>query len=268
MMNVRNNKELREKLNKGITLPNNVENKMNDAYQQIRAKSSRNNSAIVDYRIPKLRRWLTVAATFAVVSLTTLGVLAATGFFSSKATVGVDTEGNKAITYKYDINYETVPGVFEATVGYLPEGYEEFEQGKYYRSKEEWISIFVNSTASLEWGNETKQIAGTILEENITIAGMEADILSIETTESNQKNKLIILRNELEGYEVEVYGGEETSLDELKKFAEGMTITRIGDDTYMTEEEKILMQIKKGEISQEEGQAVLEEKGMKDELTR
>jgi len=268
MIDVKNDKDLKEKLNRGITIPDNVEDKMSEAYQQIRVKSSMVNSRVVTYEKPKLRRWLTVAATLAIFSVTTVGVLAATGFFSSKATVGVDTEGNAAVTYDYDINYEATPGVFELTAGYLPEGYGEFEQGKYQRSENEWISAFVNSTASLEWTGETKQIAGAMLEEKTTIAGMEADILSVKTAEVEGENKLIVLRNAIEGYEVEIYGGEGTSIDELKKFAEGMTVTRVSDDTYMTEEEKILMQIKKGEISEEEGQELLEQKGMDGKFTR
>ena len=268
MINVKNDKDLKEKLNKGITLPNNVENKMSEAYQQIRVKSSMANSTVVAYKKPKMRRWMAVAATFALFSATTVGVLAATGFFSSNTTASVDKEGNEAVTYDYDIDYEATPGVFELTAGYLPEGYGEVEQGKYQRSENEWISALVNSTASLEWTGETKQIPGAMLEEKTTIAGMEADILSVKTAEAEQETKLIVLRNALEGYEVEVYGGEGTSIDELKKFAEGMTVTRVSDDTYMTEEEKILMQIKEGEISEEEGQELLEQKGMDGELTR
>jgi len=268
MINVKNDKELKGKLNKRITLPNNVENKLSEAYQQIRVKSSMANSTMVAYKKLKLKRWMAVAATFALFSATTVGVLAAKGFFTSDITASVDKEGNAAVTYDYDIDYEATPGVFELATGYLPEGYQEFEQGKYQRSEQEWISVFVNSTASLEWAGETKQIPGAMLEEKITIAGMEADILSVNTAEAEQETKLIILRNTLAGYEVEIYGGEKTSIDDLKKFAEEMTVTRVSDDTYMTEEEKILMQIKEGKISEEEGQELLEQKGMDGELTR
>jgi hypothetical protein len=268
MTNIKNDQDLKEKLNKHITLPEHVEGKMNEAYQQIRVSSSMENSKVVAYQKPRFRRWMAVVATFTLMIATTVGVLAANGFFSSEATKSVDEEGNDAVIYDYDIDYETTPGVFELVSGYLPEGYQEFEPNKYKRSENEWISARVCSTAVLELEEETKQITGEMIEEKTTIAGMEADILFIPVGDTEYENKMIVLRNPIEGYEVEVFGGPETLLDDLKHFAEAMTITRVGDDTYMTEEEKILMQIKEEEIPAGEGERILEEKGFDGELTR
>ena len=267
MTKIKNDKELKEKLNKSITLPKQVDDKMGEAYQQIRL-SSTENSKVVTYRKPKFRKWMAVAATFTLMIATTVGVLAANGFFSSETIKSVDAEGNDAITYDYAIDYETTPGVFELVAGYLPEGYKEFEPDKYKRSENEWISARVCSTAIIELEDETKQVTGEMIEEKTTIAGLEADILSIPVGDTEYENKMIVLRNPVEGYEVEVFGGPETSLDDLKHFAEAMAITRVGDDSYMTEEEKILMQIKEEEIPAEEGERILEEKGFDDELTR
>ena len=268
MTNIKSDKKLKDKLNKPITLPKDVDDKMNEAYQQIRVSDSMENPKTINYRHHKFKRWVALAATFTLMLATTVVVLAANGFFSSKSSKSVDPEGYEAVTYDYDIDYETTPGIFELTAKYLPEGYKEFETNKYQRSETEWITAVVYSTAVLEWGEETKQIIGEMIEEKITIAGMEADILSIPTGEAKDENKLIILRNPSEGYEVELYGGPETSIDDMKRFAEEMTINRIGDDTYMTEEEKILMQIKEEEIPAEEGERILEEKGFDGELTR
>ena len=234
MTNIKNDKDLKEKLNKHITLPEHVEGKMNEAYQQIRVRSSMENSKVVAYQKLKFRRWMTVAATFTLMIATTVGVLAANGFFSREIVKNEDST-----TYKFDIDYELKPGKFELTPGYIPAGYYEREEGKYWPDNDEHsgITVAVNSTTDIEKLNEKLQSSRQLLE-TTTIGNSEADILVDDKTEPDKGMKEIYIFNSEEGYVAWVWGDNGTPLADVKKFAEELVVTRIADGVYETAEEK------------------------------
>ena len=64
-----------------------------------------------------------VGAAAAMIAASTLGVMAANGFFTKEV-----TEQGENLTYDFHINYELTPGDVTVTPGYIPEGYQEFEE--------------------------------------------------------------------------------------------------------------------------------------------
>ena len=222
-------KEYKDVLNEmkdDIKVPKDVWEKYNDALKAVAKQEMQTNSW------PVYKRWMPVAATFALMIATTVGVLAATGFFNKETVIGGNTT-----TYKFDIDYELTPGVFEVEPGYLPEGYEDNGEGfgKYSAGDKKWISAVVNDTTGLAWQGNELEIPAQFVEKT-TIANMEADILIIERADIKQN--FICLFNPIEGYVAEVYGGEGTSLEDLKKFAEKMKVVRVADGEKMTADEQ------------------------------
>lgn len=260
-------KDLKNGLNAHITLPECVEERMQEAYQSIRKDISGSQGKVVAKR-HRINKWVAAAAVAVLTCTTTLGVLAATGFFSKEV-----IEKENAVTYKFSVDYELVPGEFEAVPTYLPEGYMEQEENKYC-GEDNWghgISVFpVYSTAELEKINNTINVRGAGNIEETTLAGMEANIITYPEEEKNRSPKYIFLFNPQEGYVIQIWGDYEVPMEELKKFADGLQITRISDAAYETEEEKAA-RLKEKELDQqvmddlEQKRAVRLEKGVRKE---
>lgn len=227
-----NQKELQEKLTASVTLTDTVNKKVEEAYAQIRRQSA--NTKIVKYRKPK-RRLAVVAACVAIMG-TSVIALAATGFFNKEEKVEEGT-----LTYKFDINYDLKPGVFKVTPSYVPEGYDDHGDGKYW-SKENYGHGFslipIQNTADLDDAGKMIQECNVEKVEHTTLSGMEADIVTFKDAEKYERPTEIFLFNANEGYVLEVWGDYNVSEEELKKVADNLTITRTGDDAFTTEEEK------------------------------
>lgn len=230
------NNDLKKKLNKQITLPESVEGQVQAAYQKVREKSASEIQGKKKVSTRSISRWVAAAATIVVMSTTAVAVLAATGFFSKNVVEEGDT-----VTYEFDVNYELVPGTFEVTPSYLPEGFEEFEEQKYW-PEDNWghgISILpIMNTVELE--NQGSQMSKEGIEniEKTTLSEMEAHVITLQEEDKYRKGKYIYLFNAEEGYVLEIYGDYTLPMEELKKFADNLTVTRTGDAEYESAEEK------------------------------
>lgn len=225
---MKNYRDVLNEMKEDIEVPKDVWTKYTDTL------SSVSKQTIPFKGRPVYKRWMTVAATLTLMLVTTVGVLAANKFFSKETVKSGDTT-----TYKFDIDNELKPGIFELTPGYLPEGYYEREEGKYWSGddKNSGISVFMDSTADIERQNYELDSYGELLE-TMTIGNSEAEILVEDKANPDKGMKNIHIFNALEGYVVWVWGDKETPLADVKRFAEELVVTRVGDDQYETVEEK------------------------------
>jgi hypothetical protein len=223
-------RKLKEDLCAHITLPQCVEEKMQEAYQVVQNGEKTTNEK-GKYR---MKKWVTVAAAAVLTCTTTFGVwAAATGFFSKETVKEGDT-----MSYQFEVDYELVPGKFEVEASYLPPGLKEQEEGmKYYEDDyKTGITVMPVTTVDLERiGNEmevsTKYLANV---EHTKLAGMDADIV---TYNDEQLSGQIFMFNEQDGYVLELFVSD-VPMEEAKKFADGLKVTRVGDDAYETADEK------------------------------
>lgn len=235
-------KDLRTGLNAHITLPDCVEERIQEAYQSIRKNqeaSGRNEVVVVKKR--NMNKWVVVAAAVVLTCTATFGVWAAvTGYFSKEV-----EEDKKAVTYKFEVNYELVPGEFEVEPSYLPSGYVKREGENMIWAKDnegQKISVFsVYNTTDLERMNNEIILEGLKGAPNIektTLAGMEAHVIIYQEGEKYRWSNDIYLFNPQEGYIIDIIGDYNVPLDELKRFADGLKITRVSDAEFETEEQK------------------------------
>lgn len=211
-------------------IPKIVEDRLQEAYGKIRRGE-------VEQRKRKLftyRRCTGVAAVFAAVMVLSAGVLAAAAYFQKE----IRQEGNQ-VTYEFHINYELVPGEYEVTPGYLPEGYADRGGGKYDRGDGLGITVMpIYTTAELDRAGAEISIKQIDHVEHTTLGGLEADIITFEEAEKYQCPTYVFLFNEVEGYVVQLIGQYPVEREELLKFADQLKIERIGDGAYETEEER------------------------------
>lgn len=232
-----NNNDLKKRLNQKITLSQGVEERVQAAYKIIEEKSmAESKPGKSKEKTRRISRWAAAAVTLVLMSTTAVAVLAATGFFS-KNVVG---EGN-TVTYQFNLNYELVPGTFEVTPGYLPEGFVEQEEGKYC-PEDNWghgISILpIMNTVELEKQGNQLTMEGIEQVEETTLSGMEAHVITMQEEDKYRCPKYIYLFNQEEGFVLEIYGDYIVPLEELKQFANHLTVTRTGDAKYESEQEK------------------------------
>lgn len=227
----RDDLELKKGLAEPITIPEEVETRVQSTYRTIREK---NSSAGVKRR--RINKWIAAAAALILMSTTTIGVLATNGFFTKEV---VEEEGT--IRYKFDLDYELIPGEFKTEVAYLPEGYQQQEENKYW-SEENWghgITVFpVMNTVVLEEMNKEFSQEGVEKVEETTLSGMEAHVITFKEEEKYKAHKYIYLFNPEEGYVLQIYGDYVVPMEELKKFADQLTVTRIQDVQYASDEEQ------------------------------
>lgn len=235
-------KDLRTGLNAHITLPDCVEERMQEAYQSIRKNreaSGGNEDVVVKKR--NMNKWVAVAAVAVLTCTATFGVwAAATGYFNKEV-----EEDKEVVTYKFEVNYELVPGEFEVEPSYLPQGYVKQEgENMMWTKDNKGQGIFVlpvYNTAELEKMNNEIILEGLEGAPNIektTLAGMEAHVVTYPEEEKYWSPKYIYLFNPQEGYIIDIFGDHNVPLDELKRFADGLKITRVSDAEFETEEEK------------------------------
>lgn len=223
-------------------LPQAVEDKLQEAYKKIR------NGEVKQMKKKKYiyRRWTSIAAACAVIVTASVGAMAAAAYFQKE----VHQEADK-VTYDFEINYKLVPGEYEVTPGYLPEGYKDHGAGKYYGEDALGITVMpIYTTAELD--KVDSEIAVTRIEnvEHTTLSNMEADIITFQEAEKYQSPTYIFLFNETEGYVIQIIAEYPVGREELLKFADDLTVERIGDGAYETENERI--QREEEEASEEE----------------
>lgn len=222
-------KKIKEELSAHITLPSCVEEKMQEAYQEIQ-KGKLVNVKKERYR---MKKWVAVAAAAVLTCTTTFGVwAAATGFFSKE----VVDEGDK-LSYQFEVDYDLVPGEYEVEPSYIPSGFVETDKGYGTEDHSEGISIMVLTTSALDVMGDLdvykEYIDGV---EHTELSGMEADVITYEEKQKLYNN--IFMFNEKEGYVVQLFSSPGTPIEEAKKFADGLKVTRVGDGAYETAEEK------------------------------
>lgn len=240
-------------------LPQIVEERLQEAYEQIRrgeinqmnrqkdsyAESANKKSRTV--RRTKKRTggfyksWGSAAAVLALVILIPSVVYAAVHYYQKN----VRREGN-ALTYEFVLNYELVPGEYQVKAGYVPKGFEDDEDGdgKYYaQDGDGWITIMpIYTTAEIERINGEITINDIDKAERTKLSGMEADVITFLDAERNLSNTDIFLFNEQEGYVLEIVAGHQVDRKELLKFADSLSVERIGDGRYETQDEKAARQ--------------------------
>lgn len=239
-------KEVKRILRQELVLPQEVNEKVLEAYGMLSGKS---------YQMAKRRsgrKWVLVGAMAAMLAASTLGVMAANGFFTKEV-----TEQGESLSYDFHINYELTPGDVTVTPGYIPEGYQEFEEGKYDKDGQHknGISICGINAAWLSRQPDILQTEKLKDLEKTTLNHMEAHVLTLDwdtEREAHGFNKRIYLFNQEEGYVVIVYGGDDISQNELKKVADNLDIQvdQTHAQAYASQEE-----MKKEQAAQEEWEA-------------
>ncbi|MDO4344000.1 MAG: DUF4367 domain-containing protein [Eubacteriales bacterium] len=188
------------------------------------------------------RRWAAVAAVVGVLAVSSVTVMAISGIFSKNV-----EQSGETLSYQLEFNYELTPDTVEAEVGYIPEGYSEVPNTDGTKwcaddSYQNGISIMMASADYLDAEPEALDAENVKSMEKTTINGMEAHLIVLDCSEEQDEkyfDKRIYLFNETEGYVCVVFGGNDLSMEELKKVAEGLTFTKTGQSAeYMSSEEK------------------------------
>lgn len=210
-------------------VPENVHNAVVSALNEV-------NSRHEDVR--RKIKFSTSVLIAAVIGLAATITVAAVGLYFDKT----GTLENGKLTYEFNIDYELKPGEFEVTPDYLPEGYKEQQSdSNKYSTDEDYgrgISVFVYNTSSLDIGNEKSSYHKVENVEETVLSGMEADIITLAEAEKYEFATHILLFNPTEGYVIWVSGNYNVSHDELIKFADNLTVTKIGEGEFETPEDK------------------------------
>lgn len=220
-------------------LPQVVEDKLQEAYEMIR----RGEVKQMKRKKHTYRKWVNVAAACAVIMAVSVSAVAAFSYFQKEAHQDKDQ-----IVYEFDINYELVPGEYQVTPRYLPEGFIDQGAGKYYGDDGLGITVMpIYTTAELDKING--QIAVDQIEnvEHRTLSGMEADIITFQEAKKYQRSTYVFLFNEVEGYVLQLVSCYTVEQEELLKFADNLTVERIGDGAFELAEEKAARQQKEAD---------------------
>ncbi len=182
---------------------------------------------------------ISTAAAFAaaVISVTAISAAAVGVYFARN-----ERTLNGRLTYSFDINYELQPGVFEVTPEYIPEGFVSDGFGKYYPADNygHGITLFpVYNTNNLD---ELESFKNSRIEvenvEKAILGGMEADIITYRNADKYLYGRDILLFSPEEGFVIRIYGDHNIDTDTLLKFADNLTVKRVGEENFPTVEEK------------------------------
>lgn len=235
--------------NREERLPAVVEESLNAAYEKIRRGEI---TKMRKKRAMNLRRLGAAAAVFLVLAVPS-AVLAATVFFHKNVKQDADQ-----IAYTFEINYELVPGEYQVTPRYLPEGVTDMGNGKYNGEKEEWITVMpIYTMAELDKADSQITVKGIENVEHMVLSGMEADVITFCEAQKYQSPTYIFLFNDTEGFVLEIVAGYSLDREEMLKFADNLHVERIGNDSYETESEKA------ARIKEEADRELLEMEGQK-----
>ncbi len=177
---------------------------------------------------PRMRKWMVAASAVAILAVSSLTVMAVNGFFTKTV-----TEESGTIDYEFKIDYNLAMNEIIITPGYIPEGYEKTEgDALKYCTDGKWqngISISLITAGDLV-GRENMIIENVKSVEKTTINDLEAHILLAQEPDMERQtryfDKQILLFNPEDGYVASVWGGNDITLEELKKVTEDLTFTK------------------------------------------
>lgn len=236
-------------------LPQIVDERLQEAYDMIRKGEVRQ----MKRRTTAHKKWLSVAAVFALVMTIPSVVFATVVYFQKNVKQGVNE-----IVYDFTINYELVPGEYQVEAGYVPKGY--IQDGEKFRaSDEEWITVMpIYTMAELERINGQITVNDIERVEHTFLSGMEADVITFMEAKKFQRPTYIFLFNERDGYVVNIIAGYGVGQKELLQFADSLDIERIGDGNFESDEEKAARQ----EAEEDAAQLALESEKTWDALVK
>lgn len=250
---------IKQILRQEIKTSEQTEEKIQEAYRFIRADaayqtahrgtpiSSRQEGRQTEPEVIRVRRaprrWIILAA--AAVSAAALSVTAvALGSFFTRNMERKDG----SLSYQFKVNYELQPTVVEMTPTYIPEGYEQMEGALKWCADGKWqngISLGLVNASDLEVYGDTLNVDNAEAIEETTINGMEADLIRFSAPEDGRErsfDKRIYVFNETDGCVGVVFGGNDLSMEELVKVAEGITYTKTSETLQYADESERLAQ--------------------------
>ncbi len=211
-------------------LPQIVEERLQEAYESIR----RGEIKQMGKQRNGYRRWMGAAAALVLAVSVPSAVYAAVAYFQKNAQREADR-----LTYEFDLNYELIPGEYQVTPGYLPEGLSDQGAGKYYGEGETWITVMpIYTMAELEKANKEIVVENIEQVEHTVLSGMEADVITFREAEKYRRDTCLFLFNEREGYVLNIIAGYALSKEEALKFADSLNVVRTGDGGYETQQDE------------------------------
>ena len=237
-------------------LPRVVEERLQGAYESIR----RGEVKQMRKRKREYRGWIGIAAALVLIVALPSAVFAAVVYFQKNV-----KQEKERISYEFELNYELVPGEYQVTPGYLPDGLDDRGDGKYYGEDGRWITVMpIYTVAELEKANGQIVVEDIEQVEHMVLSGMEADVVTFKEAEKYRADTYLFLFNEREGYVIHIIAGFSVGKEELLEFADNLSVTRTGDGSYETEEEKAARR----KAEEEAGSLALEASGNQDDLIR
>lgn len=178
------------------------------------------------------RRGLIILIAAATTILCTVAFTVIRGYFN----VRYQSEENR-ISYRFDINYELIPGKFNLTANYVPEGYNIYgdftaNSGKILivDNTEKGISIWeCLTTAELDAMNAEIALENVVSVEELQLSGMQTEIITFDEAEKYRKDNVIFMFNPDEGYVIRVNSNYSVPREELIKVLDNLTIERVDD---------------------------------------
>ena len=230
-------KEMEQILSRDLEISVHTEQKIQDAYNQIRQRSGYQVGRKV--RHGHFGRYAAAAAVMGLLGVSSVTALAINGFFEKT----VEQEGD-TLSYEFQVNYELTPTAVAMEPGYIPEGYEQVEEFKYDKEgyRQNGISLAVAAANYLDVYQDSLNVDSVKELEKKTINGAEAHLITIDYDQERVTrcfDKRIYLFHPEEGFVGIVYGGNDISMEELEKVAAGISYTKTDEPLeYVSEEEK------------------------------
>lgn len=238
-----NNEEISRILCQDLIFSRTINDRLDETYALIRANARqiREGSAENSHRrVRKMgrrkigRRLGLAAAVMVLLAAASLAVVAAGGFFVKNS-----SQTGDSMTYEFKIDYTLVPKKFEAKPSYLPEGYKEWQKGKY--EKDEYAQISIR-TVNMDLMDSNSGEFDCVGVESVTtdiLGGMDADIVQLKENKMSYHpfDKRVYLFNPDKGYAIALYGTDLVEMGELKKVADSIIVTETEEDISYTSEE-------------------------------
>lgn len=250
-------KEEMEQILRGeAKIPKRVDEKMQDAYRQIRQNAQQQDQENMQEsgqektsrkkRQGRVRGWKVVLAAATLSLGASFVVVAANKFLQANL-----VEKDETVQYEIQVNKEQEAHQITAEPTYIPDGYVYSEEGPYggkwhNEATDGTITVITYNAAQLDemsrLGNDEELLKykkDSHLDQ-LEISGMKTDVFVDDNfyVDSEKTIKNIYLFNEEYGYGVRVWSESDLPAEELVKVAEGMEI-RVLDETvpYTTDEE-------------------------------
>lgn len=206
-----------------LTLSEKSQEKLQSAYDQVLARCAAQSSKKSGIRHGRPFRRL-AAVSLAAVMLMGAGIVAtaAMGYFSRQVK---EQDGN--VIYEFTLDYDLQPVKVSTMPGYLPDGLQSEDSGKFRNPEDDSrsISVIPYTMLNIDMMKSQMNFPSTAKVEHTTIQNMDADILTAIDDQKYQRGKNILLFNPTDGYVIQLWGNYGISMDELKKVAENLDIT-------------------------------------------